>query len=61
MRRTVANRLTPVNFADLQNSAPQPDDLAHRVGVAGLRIYPVESGAGPHEIEVKLWPEEDAG
>ena len=61
MRGTVANRLTPVNFADLQDSALQPDDLAHRVGAAGLRVDAVERGAGADEIEVKLAPEKDAG
>ena len=61
MRRTVTNRLTPVNFAYLQNSALQPDDLVHRVGIAGLRIDAVEGGTGTCEIEAKLRPEEDAG
>src|SRR5277367_5283983 len=60
MTGTVANRLTPVNFAYLQNSALQPDDLAHRIGTAGLRIDPVQSGAGAYEVEVKFWPEENA-
>src|SRR5260370_42343446 len=61
MRGTVANRLIPVNFAYLHNSALQPDDLAHRVGAAGLRIDPVERGAGADEVEVKLRPEKYAG
>ena len=61
MRGTVANRLIPVNFADLQNPALQPDDLAHRVGTAGLRIYAEERGAGANEVEVKLTPQENAG
>jgi hypothetical protein len=61
MRGTVANRLTPVNFAYLQNSALQPDNLVHRVGTAGVRIDPVKSGTGTREVEVKLGPKENAG
>jgi hypothetical protein len=61
MRGTVANRLTPVNFAYLQNSALQLDDLVHRIGAAGLRIDPVEGGAWADEVEVKLRPEKYAG
>jgi hypothetical protein len=61
MQGTVANRLIPVNFAYLQNSALQPYDLAHRVGAAGLRIDPVESGTGTRKIKVKLRPEENPG
>ena len=61
MRGTVANRLITVNFAYLQNSALQPDDLAHRVGATGLRIDPVKSGTRAYEVKVKLGPEENAG
>src|SRR6202030_3937038 len=61
MRRTVTNRLTPVNFAYLQNSALQPDDLVHRIGLARLRIDSVERGTRAYEVKVKLGPEEDAG
>src|ERR1700730_3387955 len=61
MRGTVANRLIPVNFAYLQNSALQPDDLVHRIGLARLRIDSVERGTRAYEVKVKLGPEEDAG
>src|SRR5262245_45415562 len=54
MRRTVANRLTPVNFPNLQDSARQADNLAHGVGMRWLRVDPVERGAGTDEVEVKL-------
>src|SRR5215475_4991115 len=59
MRRTVANRLSPVNFPQLQYSALQADNPAHRVGAARLRIHPIERGAGADEVEVKFAAEKD--
>src|SRR5689334_24511160 len=61
MRRTVANRLTPVNVAYLQDSALQLHDLAHWVGAAGLRVDAIQRGARAHEIEVEIRSEKDAG
>ena len=61
MRRTVANRITPVNFPQLQYSALQADNLTHRVGTARLRVDPIERGAGTNEVEVKLAAKKDAG
>src|SRR5437588_1207458 len=61
MCRTVANRLTPVNFAYLQDPALQLHDLVHRVGAAGLWVDAIQRGAGAHEVEVEIRSEKDAG
>src|SRR5207245_8465463 len=61
VRRTVANRLTQVNFANLQDSPLEMDNLAHRIEVAGLRIDTIEGGTGADEVEVKITAEKDAG
>ena len=61
VRGTVANRLTAVNVADLQDFRLQTHDLPHRVGPARLRVDAVERGARPHQIEMVLGTEKDAG
>src|SRR6516165_418750 len=61
MRRTVANRPTPVNLADLQDSALETGDLAHRIGAARLRVDAIERGTRADKIEMKLAAEKDAG
>ena len=61
VRGTVANRLTGVNVADLQDSRLQADNLAHRVGPARLRVDAVERRSRPDKIEMVFGTEKDAG
>src|SRR5271169_4851088 len=59
MRRTVTNRLTCVNLADLQDSCVETDNLPHRIGRSGERVDAVEGRPRANEIEMKLAPKKD--
>ena len=59
--RTVANRLTGVNLADLQDFCVEPDNLAHRVGPARLRVDAVERRPRPDKIEMVVVAQKDPG
>ena len=61
VRGTVANRLTGVNLADLQDFRLEPDDLPHRVGAARLRVDAVERRARTNKIEVVRAAEKNPG